>query len=97
MTKHEELISKEINATTRWGIGLLIALALQTAGLTYWFGSWSTGLEARVERNSELIESAQTLEGAANFVYRLEQLEVAVKDNNEVVGKLDERLRQKGI
>lgn len=32
----KEQVDREISATTRWGIGIIIAMLVQTAGIVYW-------------------------------------------------------------
>lgn len=74
----------------RWFIGgggfLIITAVLAWANLT-----------SKVNSNTEKIENAVTNEGAALIIQRLDQIESTVKDKNDTIKALDDRLRAKGI
>lgn len=59
-------------------------------------GAWFT-LKNTVSNNTEKIENALTQDQAALIIQRVDQLKESVDDKNEVIQRLDERLRAKGI
>lgn len=48
MSSIETAIDREISATTRWGVGLLIGLIAQTCGIVY----WASQLQSQVKQNT---------------------------------------------
>lgn len=65
-------VDREISATARWGIGILIALAMQSGGMIYWFSAWSARTDASIDKNAQDI--AELKKGAAVILTR-EQLD----------------------
>lgn len=51
----ESEVTREINATTRWGVSTLIVIILQAGAWIYWAAS----LQAHVEENSKDITALQ--------------------------------------
>jgi hypothetical protein len=79
----EQLINKEITNTTRWGVGLLIGLLIQTAGMVW----WAAQLDAQVESNTADIQSLDTkLDNSAAVTISREQIE-------DLLGARDQRLK----
>lgn len=69
---------REISATARWGIGIILALFIQTAGAIW----WASDISSRVYQNE--VEITQLRNGASVILTR-EQL-------NDILGIRDTRL-----
>lgn len=74
----EKQINKEVNATIRWSVGILITLFLQTATAVW----WASGISKQVEQNKAEIASLRS--GAAVILTR-DQLD-------DILGVRDARL-----
>lgn len=48
-------VQREINATNRWGVGLLIAILVQAGAIFVWAG----GIQAEVEQNKSDLEKLE--------------------------------------
>lgn len=55
MDKMEQLAEREISATTRWGIGMMITILIQAAAIFFWAAS----LQAQTEQNTKDISGLQ--------------------------------------
>lgn len=81
----EKIVDREISATTRWGVGIIITIILQSAGVV-WFiaGLNAKAIETeRIARENSV--SIKSLQQGASVIMTRDQL-------NDILGSRDARL-----
>lgn len=85
MTNVEKIVDREISATTRWGIGIIITIIIQSAG-AIWF---IAGLNAKTIETAKIAgqnsEAIKSLQQGASVILTRDQLD-------DILGSRDARL-----
>ena len=72
-------VDREISATSKWAIGILLGLALQTGGFVWWFSSWSANVDSQLIETRKIAEANQSdvsaLKQGASVILSREQLD----------------------
>ena len=52
----EKMVDREVSATTRWGVGLMVTILIQAGAIFF----WAATIQAQVAQNTEDIDALQT-------------------------------------